>query len=280
MLCSLYLPSSTVYTSILYNSYNYIVSTGHENNYYFLRLFKINSVLDTIWTKKLHFQGDTVWSVPKQIIHTVDNEFIIGGYQDHPNPNPDNSFIIKTDSIGNVIWDNNFDNKHFVLESIIQTNSGGYLIGFCGGESTNLILYSKEFFPLWEGFSDDIYSIIKKDKFTYLLAANTCTLINISDNFQSIEENHIGKIINMQVTPNPAESQIILYFTLPYKSNFKCRINIYDVFGQLIDNIIQEGNNGENEYLLDVRNYSTGVYFVRLISDDLKGNCKFLVINW
>ena len=61
MLCSLYLPSSTVYTSILYNSYNYIVSTGHENNYYFLRLFKINSVLDTIWTKKLHFQGDTVW---------------------------------------------------------------------------------------------------------------------------------------------------------------------------------------------------------------------------
>jgi hypothetical protein len=225
----------------------------------------------------LNFSCNSGWSIPTQIIHTVDNEFIIGGYQVHTNP--DNSFIIKTDSIGNVIWDSNFNNKHLLLRSIIQAGNGGYFIGFYEGGGTNLIRYSKEFFPLWEGFSDDIYTIIRNHKFSYLLAANTCTLINISDNFQSIEENHIGKIINMQVTPNPAESQIILYFTLPYKSNFKCRINIYDVFGQLIDNIIQEGNNGENEYLLDVRNYSTGVYFVRLISDDLKGNCKFLVIH-
>jgi len=63
---------------------------------------------------------------------TMDNGYIAGGRCTWPNGDQ-NVYIVKTDSIGNVIWSNNYGAG--TAFAVKQTNDGGYIVG-CGGYQT------------------------------------------------------------------------------------------------------------------------------------------------
>ena len=103
-------------------------------------IVKIDSIGTLMWEKTF---GGTLDDTPLSIAKTNDNSFIIGGYtysNDSDvtfNHGQEDCWVIKIDSIGNLLWQKSFGGS--VLEkvtSIIQTNDGGFAFnGFTNSTS-------------------------------------------------------------------------------------------------------------------------------------------------
>ncbi len=112
---------------------NYFLNASSYRNYslntsaYSLSKCSIES--DTLWTKKYAY-ADSYIHAPKGIIKTPDGGFaIIGGYQD-PASYEAQVWLIKTDSMGVLQWQQSYGNPNEVesAEHILPTSDGGYLI--------------------------------------------------------------------------------------------------------------------------------------------------------
>ena len=104
------------------------VMAGTWNQYEIKRkifLAKINAQGDTLWSKKFGESKRNTYGT--RVIQTKDKGFMIVGVYDR------SSYMVKTDSLGNVEWEQTFDLIHpgcsNNLYSIEQTSDGGYLIG-------------------------------------------------------------------------------------------------------------------------------------------------------
>jgi hypothetical protein len=82
---------------------------------------------DTLWTKAY---GDSVFQTFYQCNQTSDSGFICTG-ETCSNDIYGNALLVKTDKLGNVIWQKEFglNGKEEYGESVIQTSDGGYFIG-------------------------------------------------------------------------------------------------------------------------------------------------------
>ncbi|MFK5855113.1 MAG: T9SS type A sorting domain-containing protein [Bacteroidota bacterium] len=95
-------------------------------------LTKYNSSFDTLWTSyfsKVNAPYDTVY-ICRNFIDT-DDGFIFTGTFQRDEYQTIGTFLIKTDTLGNKIWERIFtDSTHYIHGvSIIQTSDGGYAIG-------------------------------------------------------------------------------------------------------------------------------------------------------
>jgi hypothetical protein len=90
-------------------------------------LFKLNSSGGTIWKQRYGGAGDDLGN---QVIATSDGGFIISG-QTTSYPGPDiNAWIIKTDALGNQVWNKSFGGSQTdVANSICQTGDGYVFTG-------------------------------------------------------------------------------------------------------------------------------------------------------
>ncbi len=95
-----------------------------DGNYRFV-LWRLNSEGDSLWLQ------DYDWGIkgPEGIQRTSDNGFILTG-KVRPTYGVENIWIAKTDSLGNLLWTNNFGTDEWPEEgrSIKQTPDGGYVI--------------------------------------------------------------------------------------------------------------------------------------------------------
>ena len=67
--------------------------------------------------------------------------------------------------------------------------------------------------------------------------------------------------------PNPFNPNTIIHFEIKERSLVK--IDVYDMRGQLIDNLVNEVKpKGGHRYTWEPRNLSSGIYFVRLSSNN------------
>ena len=74
--------------------------------------------------------------------------------------------------------------------------------------------------------------------------------------------NEINSISQLNVFPNPAMQNIILQ--LDSEKNFEEEIKIYDITGNLIFSQAYYIIEGENEINVNIANFSSGIYWVRL----------------
>ena len=88
-------------------------------------LLKTDSLGDILWTKTY---GDADWEEGFSIQQTLDGGYIITGYKNPGTGNTD-SWLIKTDANGNLLWDKTFgDSGNDYGFSVRQTTDGGYII--------------------------------------------------------------------------------------------------------------------------------------------------------
>ncbi|MCH8330343.1 MAG: hypothetical protein IH946_03020 [Bacteroidetes bacterium] len=80
---------------------------------------------DTIWTKTF---GGPLDDVGTAITKTYDNGFVIAGYSKNFG-GPNNAYLLKIDSLGNVVWDQDFGSAthNEILTSVIQSNDSGFV---------------------------------------------------------------------------------------------------------------------------------------------------------
>ncbi len=151
----------------------YIVTgfTSNDNNSFDVYLVKTDINGDTLWSKVYGEYTASGFSVKQ----TKDGGFIITGYSCESFTDDSDILLIKTDSIGNTIWMNNYDGYCSEFgESVQQTTDGGFIVaGF------NQCYYSGNLYR-------DIY-IIKTDSIGDKMWRKTYDL-NESDISHSIQQ--------------------------------------------------------------------------------------------
>jgi len=89
------------------------------------------------------------------------------------------------------------------------------------------------------------------------------------------EENELGKIPAITVYPNPAKTKLYIKYNIPI-NNKQAKVEIFDNFGVLISTF-QVGKNLKG--YVDVSNWSTGLYFVRVIENGKTIGVKKVVVE-
>jgi hypothetical protein len=81
---------------------------------------------------------------------------------------------------------------------------------------------------------------------------------------------------NFMIYPNPAQDQATIQFTLLQSSHVY--IKVYDVSGKEIKTLLDaELQQGDHSLQLNTTQFSKGIYFVKMISDDGIENQKLIV---
>ena len=107
----------------------YSYSNGDSDGY----SLGINSSGDTIWSQ--HF-GSTAKDAFNAVCATSTNEIVFGGYTTSSNGDTD-FWVVKTDSVGNEIWQYNAgDSLDDAVDKIIEGNDGNY---YCIGSFTSIV---------------------------------------------------------------------------------------------------------------------------------------------
>ena len=135
----------------------YILGGDIENgNFIANYLMRLNDNFDTIWTKTI--KNDTIYSTISQCIETSDKGFILCGDK-KVSASTFNVMLIKTDSLGNKIWNKIYNISGYngsdidKAWNVTETPDKGYLLG--------CYTYSVPTMGLYQGSGDGV--VIKTD---------------------------------------------------------------------------------------------------------------------
>lgn len=101
-------------------------------------LMKLDSNGNKLWNKTYSWTS-TSWELPMAMIETPEGGFLLGGYIDGVFV----AFLVKTDSLGNVLWQKRVDRKKgyqlWLISDIYLGDSNTYLISGIGGNSNTAV---------------------------------------------------------------------------------------------------------------------------------------------
>jgi hypothetical protein len=131
-------------------------------------IIKLDAAGNKQWDKRF---GGTDQDVLTSVVQTFDGGYILGGYstsqnngdKTQPSRGLNDYWIVKTDSLGNKIWDKRYGGLNDeLLASTLQTNDGGYILaGYSGsgigGDKTTI---NRGFNDYWIVRTDSIGTIL------------------------------------------------------------------------------------------------------------------------
>jgi hypothetical protein len=221
--------------------------------------------------------------------------------------------VIKYDSSGNTIW-----SKHWYPSPDSLVNINNWMNGVTVDESRNLMvvlgttdkynfnssarrayycilnsingdsIYTRIVIPNDTSFSNSVsgkfdpngflYIITKtfKSYGPYLFTMSKYSLV--TTNIRLVNNEISNTYFLSQNYPNPFNPRTNIEFSVPKRSLIK--INIYNEAGQLIQELINQTlNPGTYDTEFNGSNYSSGVYFYRLMSNDFNDTKKMVLIK-
>src|SRR6185436_3134302 len=209
-------------------------------------IVKTDSLFNKLWDKRYGGLNDDVL---KTIQQTSDGGFLLGGSSGSPisgdksenNLGGSQTWIFKTDSLGNKLWDKTIftTGNDYYYNNAIQNSDGCYMtatstMAGIGGYKTQ---------PNW----DTIPPINQWDYWLIKFCDSTATT-------------SITQLPNTQlpfsIYPNPANESLVVSDKRPGKKE----IEIYDLFGRIIfQSTIASQQSTIN---IDVSRFSSGIYFI------------------
>jgi hypothetical protein len=240
------------------------------------------------------------------ISQTSDGGYILGGFSNSgiSGDKSENSngladlWIVKTDSAGNILWQNTIGGTgDDVLRSIIQTNDGGYILGassnsVISGDKTENCIGMNDYWIVktdllgniqWQntigGNSNDFLrsvqqltdggfilggysaSNISGDKTENCIGNYDYWIIKLEPDTITSIFNIQPSIFNIQISPNPLTTQSKLTFKNPNKEKFF--FTLCDITGRMTETI----STITNEILLTKSSKQPGVYLFNLVNE-------------
>lgn len=195
-----------------------------------LYIIKTDESGDTLWTRTFGGEG---YDISCSVDITSENDYIIAGYGESFGSESIDVYLIKINSLGNLLWSQVFERKYIDYGiSVQQTTDGGYIIG--GTTFTEDL-----------GFTySDIY-LIKTDSEGMLVGFNNSELSSI----------------NSVLFPNPNNGTFIILNQI--KVNL---IEVYDITGKLIFIDKTEYDLNSNPKI-KLETMNKGLHFVKVNSD-------------
>jgi len=159
--------------------------------------------------------------------------------------------------------------------SAIPMDSGATQVAYYGGMGmpTIVILAGKTTHSVlgspYIGFNTNDTTIMAADIRTYLNSLNTGTTVGISTN--------ASKIDGLSVYPNPANSDIVISFSL--KQSADVIITVYDLNGKLVKRVETAQVNGTYKKTISLSEISSGTYLVKVSANNQTVSQKITVVH-
>jgi hypothetical protein len=177
---------------------NYIISDTRSNfatNGVNAGLIKIDPSGDTLWTR--YFSSGLFRTIGAAAIETSDKGFALAGWTDNGSSTTDQLYLVKTDSLGNKLWQKQYGGSlQEDTRSIVETPDKGFLIAgwttsYGGGYMDGFLIKTDSLGnQLWQKtyggtpFAEGIATITQLQDGNYLLAGEKCLGPGVSDNDQ------------------------------------------------------------------------------------------------
>lgn len=256
------------------------------------------------WILKLDLNGNLLWQQnyggsgfdeARRIIETSNQEFIIVGFSNSPisgiknslNYGADDIWILKTDSNGNLLWENSYGgNDYDAASNIIKLTNGYFITGSSlsgiSGNKTEIGYGDYDFWGLkidengtivWQksiggSLSDGCNSIVKNSDGTFLLAGSsrspvsgTKTVASYGDSdywLVKLDEDVLNTTIfnnnTFAIYPNPVKNILNIDF-----ENYRDKIVItfFNLLGQAV---FTNSYSHQKEIKIDCNKLQDGVY--------------------
>jgi len=262
-------------------------------------IYKTDSLGNYEWSKTF---GDSLNDDRAfKVLPTDNNSFLISGYTETYGAGGKDAWLIKTDSLGNEIWNKTYGGmSDDYCYSMSETQDGNYvLIGSTssygnGLQDVWLIKVDPEGNELWnETYGDSLddvgYSVKPTFDGGYIITGYTngaggkdIWLIKTDENgVTSIDPDLSGIITNYDLKqnyPNPFNPTTTIRFNLKVKSNIK--ISVFNSKGELLLTLFEgTKDKGNHSINFDASYLNSGVYFYRLTSDGKAQTKKMLYLR-
>ena len=212
-----------------------------------------NRVSDLYMVKADHF-GNELWSkeyggesqdAGYDVQQTTDGGYFLAGRKHQGSNLPADMYAVKTDHMGEVLWENVYpEGRISEAYSAQQTSDGGY------------IMLGTATYEVGQGFSSDMY-LVKIDA-----DGNTSGTID--------PENKVA----FSICPNPVFQTARIKFEEPIEGTYT--LFLYDTNGRAVR---EETGLLFQEIVFDRRDLTAGIYFFRLLSGDKElGKGKIIVL--
>lgn len=264
----------------------YIVK-GYSNIFTFNNyLIKTDSSGNLVWSKVFDGGSPQIgWSVKQ----TLDGGYILSGGSSNYGSGNGDAGLIKTDSIGNIIWSKVLD--VFYGDAIIfaeQSNDGGYIavgynydstqsyiyliktdsLGFAGCNEINAptnVTSPATVVNTVTSFVNNVIFMVDNRGFVVKSGGVITDLCSLTIN-ESLEKNSIS------IFPNPATDVLSISFS---GESLNYQLEISNIFGEIVvNNIIYSGITNK----INLSAVYSGIYFVKVF-DDENSYCKKLIIE-
>ena len=293
----------------------YYILEDIEGGYIFVgNMFNIEDDKNIVCMIKLDENGDTVWSKEYDIglssnyircfQRTQDSGYILGGYTWSFGAYVCDYWLVKTDSIGNLLWHREYGNGPYFQEEgfcVQEVSDGGYILAgrgrysnydwdmyivrtdsmgellwdkFIGGEEDDWVNYIIETVDggfIAVGFTES-YGAGGRDFWVVKIESEGSALVE--------GNNHpIPSAFTLHPPhPNPFNPETLLSFTLPESE--KASLIVYNLLGNEVVRLIDEYTSaGTHDVLFDAGDLPAGIYFVRLTAGDYVGVRKLVLIK-
>jgi hypothetical protein len=258
------------------NDGGYIVAGLIVNaGYYTACLIKTDDNGDSLWTKT--FYGGAAFSIQQ----TANGGYIVVfGY---------NAYLMKTDANGNPIWTQTFTNGD--INSVQQTSDGGFIVG---GYTNNFGAGLVDFYLIKtdsngiSGCNQANYTPMESSMLMQISSPATVTVsiptIVTNSSFTvsnggdittpciSVGINKTASNNLFFISPNPSTGDFIISFD---RAIMNGNVEILNILGE---NIFSENTFNESKKEINLKNISSGIYFVKVF-DGEKSYCKKLIIE-
>jgi hypothetical protein len=260
-------------------------------------LLRLNVNGDTLWTKRYNNNGIGA-SAEGGVQSVSTGGFIIGGgTRDALNRGA--TYIIKTDSTGNIEWERKYFSSNLAYSidspySIREVPGKGYV--FCGTVNSTSVTFKafirvidyegnllhEKFYSVADSTYTDFRSVeVANDggfilcgayrypgQFEKILMAKTDSAGNIGPvSINQISSTVPSEFILHQNYPNPFNPGTVISYSL--KVNSEITLKVFDILGKEISILVNERQDaGIYSMDWDGSNFSSGVYFYQLIAKD------------
>jgi hypothetical protein len=211
---------------------------------YDVYLIKTNSSGDTLWTQTF---GGTSGDEGRSVQQTSDEGYIISGSTGSFGVGSSDVYLIKTDSLGNILWTRTYGGiASDIGYSVQQTTDGGYIIG---GKYRN-----------------DVY-LIKTD--------GDGMVVGIEEDDEVLQIQNVKLYQNL---PNPFNKLTAIGYQLRDPSY--TTLKVYDITGRLVKILVDKKQNpGVYRIEWEGKNLTSGIYFYRLKAGEFTRTRKMIFLK-
>jgi len=191
---------------VLFGQYGMTDSTGGEDFF----LIKLDPEGEAEWSRQYHWGRH---NQPKSVVQTSDHGYVmVGGVAGGGITSSD--WCVKVDSIGEVVWENDYGENSLLLYDVIESHDGNLvMVGFVSGDGY-VAKVNANGDLLWDnyfggGSFDDFQRLIKTSDEGYLL-------IGEADSFGNSRQGYLVKIdsLGQEEWSRNYGSELIDYFNV------------------------------------------------------------------